>query len=137
MTTSSKRKPSQSNANDIKNKANEANRKRRERVARKKMERAIYDSEVESSWTEANAMNDEWNKANKKEAPKKPFSNKPIKVICDGLGYESLNAALRAAEPEEWAKEGDYRRSCWTKINRNLKKTGSFEIKGHIFELNV
>lgn len=135
--TSYKKKPSQTNSEDIKNKANEVNRKRRERVAKKKAEKAQYDSIINDCWDEAHKMNDEFN--SKKEAPKKPksFSNKPIKVVCDGIGYESINAALRGAEPEDWGQETDYRRSCWTKINRNLKKHGSFEIRGHIFELNV
>lgn len=62
--------------------------------------------------------------------------NSGMKIMTgDGSKYPSLNAALRALNPDEWSDENDYRRSCWTKINRRLKKLGECTFDGYDFYL--
>ncbi len=58
-----------------------------------------------------------------------------MKIRVGTEEFPSLNQALRVMEPVLWAEENDYRRGCWTRINRNLKKSGSHIELNHIFQL--
>ena len=124
----------------LKARAAEANGKRKARVSKKESEarvkayaqQAKTDSDIIMCWDEAHLMNEEFKPAKKKSSSK---LGKKIKVVADGQGFASLNAALRAMEPKKWADETDYRRSCWTAINRALKKKGEAFMLDHEFTL--
>lgn len=143
-------RPSQAHQDEsiLRAKADEANRKRKERQAKARYE------EQEARWEAENKAKDEAEARRKEseerakaeeakaeeakaEEPKKgsPNLGKKIKVICDGVEYISLNAALRGTGEPLWADETDYRRSCWTKINRELKKSGHSIHSGHEFSM--
>lgn len=66
----------------------------------------------------------------KTKAPKKALVNKKIAVTVDGVGYESLCAALRAL-----GMSLDKTNSPWFKINRELKKSGEYTHEGKVFKL--
>lgn len=139
-------KPSQAhnNADVLRAKADEANRKRKERQAQAKRE------EQEARWEAENKAKDEAEARRKAQEQAKPEPEvnpepevkkdsanlgKKIKVVCDGVEYPTLNAALRGTGEPLWANETDYRRSCWTKINRELKKNGTSVHSGHTFSM--
>jgi len=137
---SNKVKPSESSDKDIQEKSNQSNqrRKNRTRILKEKLlkEKLLKDKERISRIKGFNKI-DIWIRNNllSKINPHKGKLGKRIKVLMDGIGFESLNAALRSAEPELWKDESDYRRSCWTRINRNLKKKGIFKELNHTFIL--
>ncbi|MEI7867051.1 MAG: glycine dehydrogenase [Candidatus Methylumidiphilus sp.] len=60
-----------------------------------------------------------------------------IMVEHNGIEFDSLNAALRGSGNKLWQNETGYRKSCWTKINRELKKTGTSTHSGFTFHLNL
>ena len=63
---------------------------------------------------------------------RKGIINRSIGIKLDGIEYPSINSGLRSIGYE---LENDERRSKWMKINKNLKKSGSFEFESHKFEL--
>ena len=135
-----RKKPSDihNNSDLLKSAANEANRKRKQRRSDKARQERIRKERQKDMILRTINKGDKINFFQLLNLGAKPSSSKlgkKIKVMCDGIGYDNLNSALRGSEPKLWAEENDYRRSCWTKINRNLKKHGVFEIKGHTFIL--
>lgn len=137
-------RPSESTEEIVRMKAQEANRKRRERKA-KLEEKERYERECEERAARVKAAAEERKRQEeaKKEQPrpeKEKSEGKTIKqgkigVMCDGIEYPSINAALRGTGNEKWQEESDYRRSCWTKINRELKKNGESYHSGHKFSM--
>ena len=85
---------------------------------------------------EENAM---WAMIEPKQEPKqesKPRSSgTKIKVTVDDQPFDNLSAAMAHVNPAQWLKRNDYRDSCWTKINRKLKKDGVCEYDGHTYKM--
>jgi len=150
--TNVKREKVAGNAEAHQRAANNANKKRKERVAKKEMEKRaidvlhseaikmnqVFDQEKGAVHSEAIKMNQVFDqeKATWESREKKPSKlGSKMKVIADGIEFPSLNAALRAMEPVVWGIENDYRKSCWTRINRNLKKKGESIEMDHQFIL--
>lgn len=78
-----------------------------------------------------------WAEANKKQTRSttgSPNLGRKIRVRMDGKEFDTLNDALRAAEPKLWAHETPTRRSSWTRINKQLKAHGYTIERGHRFE---
>ena len=86
--------------------------------------------------TEENAM---WAMIEPIQEPKqesKPRSSgTKIKVTVDDQSFDNLSAAMAHVNPAQWLKRNDYRDSCWTKINRKLKKEGVCVYGGHTYKL--
>lgn len=117
----------------LKIKATQANARRKERLDQKKCDENIKRREE----TRAKRAAEEAPKEEPKETPKTEFSSKlgkKIRVWADGDEFNSLNEALRSLEPVVWGVENDYRRSCWTKINRALKTKGEIIHMNHTFK---
>ena len=150
--TNVKREKVEGDAEALQRVANDANKKRKARVAQKAKEKRatdvlhseaikmnkVFDQEKGAIHSEAIKMNQVFDqeKATWESREKKPSRlGAKMKVIADGIEFPSLNAALRAMEPVAWGIENDYRKSCWTRINRNLKKKGESIVMGHEFIL--
>ena len=118
--------------------AKRANAKRASRVKAQAAKKRANDEMMARIMEDAYNMHKIWLEEQEmhNEAPKKPKSAKSGMKVRVGLEeYPSLNAALRACDPIKWGEETPFRRSCWTRINRNLKKFGDFQEAGFIFEL--
>ena len=78
-----------------------------------------------------------WNDAKPKHEKKstKSSSGSKIKVTVDDQPFDNLSAAMAHVNPAQWLKRNDYRDSCWTKINRKLKKDGVCEYDGHTYKM--
>jgi len=132
--TNVKREKVAGNAEALQRAANSANKKRKERVAQKAKEKRATDV-LHSEAIKMNQVFDQ-EKATWESREKKPSKlGAKMRVIADGIEFPSLNAALRAMEPVAWGIENDYRKSCWTRINRNLKKKGESIEMDHQFIL--
>jgi len=118
-------KPSQAYADEsiLRAKADAANRKRKAR-------------QQHARWEEPKVKPEPQPEPEVKPEPKVNSTNlgKKIKVECDGIEYPTINAALRGTGEELWQNENDFRRSCWTKINRAIKTKGEFAFMGHTFK---
>lgn len=57
-----------------------------------------------------------------------------IKVLVDGTEFGNLSAAMAFIDPKQFAKRNDFRDSEWTKINRQLKKSGACMYRGFKIE---
>jgi len=133
-------KPSDSIGNEdiLRAKAEEANRKRQQRKCKRQMEDAMNpEPEVkpEPEVRPEPEVKPEPEPEVKPEPDRAFGLGKKIKVRVNGVDYDSINAALRGTGNQLWANETDYRRSCWTKINRELKKNGKSTHSGFDFEL--
>ena len=132
--TNVKREKVGADAEALQRAANNANKKRKARVTKKEMEKRAMDV-LHSEAIKMNLVFDQ-EKATWESREKKPSKlGSKMKVIADGIEFPSLNAALRAMEPVAWGIENDYRKSCWTRINRNLKKKGESIEMNHEFIL--
>jgi len=143
MNTNSRKKVA-GNPTRHREEADRANKNRKERVAKRAREEKILKAQMNRDHSEAieiNKVKDEekkiWAQREKEEKEGAPKKNRKgtMKILADGIEFPSLNAALRGMEPIKWANESNYRKSCWTRINRNLKKFGSFSELEHNFSL--
>jgi hypothetical protein len=85
--------------------------------------------EEEAMWASAEP------KQEKSESKPRSSSGTKIKVTVDGQSFDNLSAAMAHVNPAQWLKRNDYRDSCWTKINRKLKKEGVCVYDGHTYKL--
>lgn len=123
--------------------ADAANTRRKARVAKKAREAREAKIVMDILHEEALVMHKVWaeeqemfNKAKEAKEAKEAKAKKGGMKVRVGLDeYPSLNAALRACDPIDWGIENAYRKSCWARINRNLKKFGEFSENGYKFEL--
>ena len=132
-----KREKISGNAEALQRASDAANKKRKARVAKKEREERLLRAEIAKAYDEAIIINKVFDdeKAMWEAKAKAKGRKGSMKVIADGIEFPSLNAALRAMEPLNWGEETAYRKSCWTRINRNLKKKGTFIDMGHEFIL--
>lgn len=74
-------------------------------------------------------------KSEPKQESKPRSSGTKIKVTVDDQSFDNLSAAMAHVNPAQWLKRNDYRDSCWTKINRKLKKDGVCIYDGHTYKM--
>lgn len=76
-----------------------------------------------------------WSQVKKESKPEKKVKQGKIKASVDGIEFDNLSACMAYIDPVLWGKRNDYRDSCWTKINRQLKKDGICIYGGHTYKL--
>lgn len=135
-------KPSESTAADHQEKADQSNQKRKDRVNKKNREKRVYNKEVVDCWNEAHKINETMNEAIKtpKKEKKKVSKKGGISIEVAGKEYKNLSEFVYSLEGCENRKEDySYALSIWTKINRNLKKKGSYILnhQKESFEINL
>ena len=74
-------------------------------------------------------------KSESKQESKPRSSGTKIKVTVDDRSFDNLSAAMAHVNPAQWLKRNDYRDSCWTKINRALKRDGVCVYDGYTYKL--
>ncbi len=122
------------NSTEHRTAADESNRNKRNRKARYAREqartKAAYWLEIEAVWNEAHELNhiySNWTTDN--EQPTKKARRGGIRVEVKGCEFDNLSEFVYTLKGCE-DRKADYRfaLSIWNKINRKLKKDGTFTL---------